>query len=76
MNSKVPVYRGCEEPIICNEIPTRKPDLPRVTRNTAMAISCRCRKPKSSHSPNMPSSIWSKSSWKAMAISMWQPSAR
>ena len=33
MNSKVPVYRGCEEPIICNEIPTRKPDLPRVTRN-------------------------------------------
>ena len=33
MNSKVPVYRGCEEPIICNEIPERKPELPRVTRN-------------------------------------------
>ena len=33
MKSNVPVYRGCEEPIICNEIPTRKPNLPRVTLN-------------------------------------------
>ena len=33
MKSSVPVYRGCEEPIICNEIPTRKPNLPRVTLN-------------------------------------------
>lgn len=33
MNSKVPVYRGCENPIICNQIPTRKPNLPRVTLN-------------------------------------------
>ena len=33
MKSDVPVYRGCEEPIICNEIPTRKPNLPRVTLN-------------------------------------------
>ena len=33
MKSHVPVYRGCEEPIICNEIPTRKPNLPRVTLN-------------------------------------------
>lgn len=33
MESKVPVYRGCEEPIICNEIPERKPELPRVTHN-------------------------------------------
>lgn len=33
MHSDVPVYRGCEEPIICNEIPERKPELPRVTRN-------------------------------------------
>lgn len=29
----VPVYRGCEHPIICNQIPTRKPALPRVTLN-------------------------------------------
>ena len=33
MNSDIPVYRGCENPIICNEIPERKPDLPRVTLN-------------------------------------------
>ena len=33
MHVKVPVYRGCEDPIICNEIPTRKPNLPRVTLN-------------------------------------------
>ena len=33
MKSSVPVYRGCEEPIICNEIPSRKPGLPRVTLN-------------------------------------------
>ena len=33
MGVDIPVYRGCEEPIICNEIPGRKPDLPRVTRN-------------------------------------------
>lgn len=33
MNAKVPVYRGCEEPLICNQIPTRKPNLPRVTLN-------------------------------------------
>ena len=33
MKSDVPVYRGCEEPIICNEIPARKPNLPRVTLN-------------------------------------------
>ncbi len=33
MKSDVPVYRGCEEPIICNQIPTRKPALPRVTLN-------------------------------------------
>ena len=33
MKSSVPVYRGCEEPIICNEIPGRKPGLPRVTLN-------------------------------------------
>ena len=28
MKSKVPVYRGCENPIFCNEIPGRKPGLP------------------------------------------------
>lgn len=33
MGADVPVYRGCEEPIICNQIPTRKPNLPRVTLN-------------------------------------------
>lgn len=33
MNSNVPVYRGCEHPIICNQIPDRKPNLPRVTLN-------------------------------------------
>ena len=33
MKVSVPVYRGCEEPIICNEIPGRKPGLPRVTLN-------------------------------------------
>ncbi len=33
MNAPVPVYRGCEEPIICNQIPSRKPNLPRVTLN-------------------------------------------
>lgn len=33
MNAAVPVYRGCEHPIICNQIPTRKPLLPRVTLN-------------------------------------------
>lgn len=33
MQADVPVYRGCEEPIICNEIPARKPNLPRVTLN-------------------------------------------
>lgn len=33
MHSDVPVYRGCAEPIICNQIPERKPELPRVTRN-------------------------------------------
>lgn len=29
----IPVYRGCENPIICNQIPGRKPNLPRVTLN-------------------------------------------
>lgn len=33
MKSKVPVYRGCENPIFCNEISGRKPGLPRVTLN-------------------------------------------
>lgn len=33
MHSSVPVYRGCAAPIICNDVPGRKPDLPRVTRN-------------------------------------------
>lgn len=33
MNADVPVYRGCEQPIICNQIPARKPNLPRVTLN-------------------------------------------
>jgi inosine-uridine nucleoside N-ribohydrolase len=33
LNAPIPVYRGCENPIICNEIPTRKPNLPRVTLN-------------------------------------------
>lgn len=33
MKSSVPVYRGCEEPIICNQIPARKPNLPRVSLN-------------------------------------------
>lgn len=33
MNSTVPVYRGCEHPIICNQIPERKPLLPRITLN-------------------------------------------
>lgn len=33
MNANVPVYRGCENPIICNQIPSRKPNLPRVTLN-------------------------------------------
>lgn len=33
MQASVPVYRGCEEPIICNQIPARKPNLPRVTLN-------------------------------------------
>lgn len=32
MRSSVPVYRGCEKPIICNDVPGRKPDLPRITR--------------------------------------------
>ena len=33
LGADVPVYRGCEHPIICNQIPTRKPNLPRVTLN-------------------------------------------
>lgn len=33
LNADVPVYRGCENPIICNQIPGRKPNLPRVTLN-------------------------------------------
>lgn len=33
LGADVPVYRGCENPIICNQIPTRKPNLPRVTLN-------------------------------------------
>ena len=33
LHADVPVYRGCENPIICNEIPSRKPNLPRVTLN-------------------------------------------
>lgn len=33
LDAKVPVYRGCAHPIICNQIPTRKPALLRVTLN-------------------------------------------
>jgi len=33
LNSKVPVYRGCEDALVCNLITERKPGLPRVTRN-------------------------------------------
>lgn len=33
MKANIPVYRGCEDPIICNQIPTRKPNLPRITLN-------------------------------------------
>lgn len=33
MKANIPVYRGCEHPIICNQIPTRKPNLPRITLN-------------------------------------------
>lgn len=33
LKAGVPVYRGCENPIICNQIPGRKPNLPRVTLN-------------------------------------------
>ena len=33
LKSDVPVYRGCENPIICNNMPGRKPNLPRVTLN-------------------------------------------
>lgn len=33
LKADVPVYRGCEHPIICNQISTRKPNLPRVTLN-------------------------------------------
>ena len=33
LHAGVPVYRGCGDPIICNEIPSRKPNLPRVTLN-------------------------------------------
>jgi purine nucleosidase/ribosylpyrimidine nucleosidase len=33
LESKVPVYRGCEHPLVCNLIPERKPGLPRITRN-------------------------------------------
>lgn len=33
MDADVPVYRGCAHPIICNQIPSRKPNLPRVTLN-------------------------------------------
>lgn len=33
LGADVPVYRGCEHPIICNQIPARKPALPRVTLN-------------------------------------------
>lgn len=32
MHAETPVYKGCEKPIICNDVPGRKPDLPRVTR--------------------------------------------
>lgn len=31
LNSKVPVYRGCENALVSKLIPTRKPNLPRVT---------------------------------------------
>lgn len=33
LGADVPVYRGCEHPIICNQIPGRKPNLPRITLN-------------------------------------------
>lgn len=33
LNSNVPVYAGCQEPLVCNLIPDRKPELPRVTKN-------------------------------------------
>lgn len=33
LNSKVPVYRGCENALVSKLIPTRKPNLPRVTLN-------------------------------------------
>lgn len=33
LHSKVPVYRGCENALVSKLIPTRKPNLPRVTLN-------------------------------------------
>lgn len=33
LGSSVPVYAGCVEPLVCNLIPERKPELPRVTKN-------------------------------------------
>lgn len=33
LGSKVPVYRGCENALVSKLIPTRKPNLPRVTLN-------------------------------------------
>lgn len=44
LKSDVPVYRGCENPIICNNVPGRKPNLPRVTLNDCHGDFCRCRK--------------------------------
>lgn len=33
LGSSDPVYAGCVEPLVCNLIPERKPELPRVTKN-------------------------------------------
>ena len=33
LGSSVPVYAGCVEPLVCNLVPERKPELPRVTKN-------------------------------------------
>lgn len=53
LNARVPVYRGCEEPIICNEIPTRKPGMPRVTLNDShgdfLPLPEATRKPEPEH---------------------------
>ena len=70
LKSDVPVYRGCENPIICNNVPGRKPNLPRVTLNdchgdflplpeaTIKPHFCRCRKLPLNRSRNMPYFIW------------------